>query len=271
MKRFRKAVSLFILISISIISLYPFYMMIMMSTFRTEEIFTGIKLLPGNYWFNNLRTVLKGNFIRSAMNSITVSVIATFVAVQFSAMAGYALTIYNFKFRKTVFWIILATMAIPPQIGLIGYLIEMRIFHFTNTLIPLIIGQFANAFGVFWMVKYMEGALPKELVESARMDGCNELRIFYQIAIPCIIPAVTTLTLLCFVWSWNDFLLPMIFISKQNLLTIPLFIQSLAAVHRTDYGAQLTALVLSTTPMLVLFIIGSKSFIRGLTAGALKG
>ena len=271
MKRLRSISFHLILIGISIISLYPFYMMIMMSTYRTEEIFTGIKFLFGNYWFINLQTVLKGNFLRSVMNSILISVTATFVSVQFSAMAGYALTIYNFKFRKAVFWIILATLAIPPQIGLVGYLMEMRAFRFTNTLIPLIIGWFANAFGVFWMAKYMEGALPKELVESARIDGCPELRIFYQIAIPCVVPAVTTLTLLCFIWSWNDFLMPMVLVSKANHMTIPLFIQSLAMVHRTDYGAQLAALVLSTTPTLILFIFGSKSFIRGLTTGAIKG
>jgi multiple sugar transport system permease protein/cellobiose transport system permease protein len=271
MKNLRKAASFAILIVISIISLYPFYMMVMMSTYKAEEIFTGIKLLPGNYWFINLGVVLKSNFVRSVLNSLLVSVIATFVSVQFSAMAGYALNIYNFKFRKAAFRIILATMAIPAQISMVGYLTEMRFLHLTNTLVPIIICHFASAFGVYWMTKYIEGALPKELVESARIDGCHEMRIFYQIVIPCILPAVTTLTLLGFLASWNNYLLPLIFLNKPSLMTIPLFIQSLSSMYRTDYGAQLTGLLLTTIPILILFVAGSKSFIRGLTAGAVKG
>ena len=271
MKKPLSAVSLIILIMVSIISLYPFYMMLMMSTYRTEDIFTGIKLMPGNYWFINLQEVLRGNFVRSLMNSLIVSIIATFVSVQISAMAGYALNIYSFRFRKAIFRIILATMAIPMQISLVGYLIQMRSFRLTNTLVPIIICHFASAFGVYWMTKYLESALPKEMVESARIDGCHELRVFYQIAIPCMVPAITTLTLLSFITSWNSYLLPLILINRQSLMTIPLFIQSLSTVFRTDFGAQLNALVLTTTPILILFIIGSKSFIKGLTAGAVKG
>jgi multiple sugar transport system permease protein/cellobiose transport system permease protein len=271
MKIFRKSVSFLMLIVISVISLYPFYMMVMMSTYKAEEIFTGIKILPGDYWLINLREVLKGNFARSIVNSFFVSIIATFVSVQFSAMAGYALNIYNFKFRRAAFRIIMATMAIPGQISLVGYLTEMRFMRLTNTLAPIIICHFGSAFGVYWMTKYIESSLSKELVESARIDGCHELRVFYQIVIPCILPAVTTLTLLSFLGSWNSYLLPLIFLNKPSLMTMPLFIQSLSNVYRTDYGAQLTALVLTTVPILVLFIAGSRSFIKGLTAGAVKG
>jgi multiple sugar transport system permease protein/cellobiose transport system permease protein len=271
MKIFRAAFSFIVLIVISIISIYPFYMMVMMSTYRAEAIFTGIKLLPGNYWLINLNEALKGNFVRSLFNSLLVSVIATFVSVQFSAMAGYALNIYRFKFRRAAFRIIMATMAMPMQISLVGYLTEMRFFRLTNTLAPIIICHFASAFGVFWMTKYIEGSLSKELVESARIDGCHEIRVFYQIVIPCILPAVTTLTLLSFLTSWNSYLMPLIFLNRPVLMTIPLFINSLQNAYRTDYGAQLAALLLATVPVLVLFIIGSRSFIKGLTAGAVKG
>jgi multiple sugar transport system permease protein/cellobiose transport system permease protein len=271
MKMFRTAFSFFILIVISIISIYPFYMMVMMSTYRAEDIFTGIKLLPGNYWLINLNETLKGNFIRSIFNSLLVSVIATFVSVQFSAMAGYALNIYRFKFRRAAFRIIMATMAMPMQISLVGYLTEMRFFRLTNTLAPIIICHFASAFGVYWMTQYIAGSLSKELVESARIDGCHEIRVFYQIVIPCILPAVTTLTLLSFLTSWNSYLMPLIFLNRPTLMTIPLFIRSLQNAYRTDYGAQLAALLLATVPVLLLFIIGSRSFIRGLTAGAVKG
>jgi multiple sugar transport system permease protein/cellobiose transport system permease protein len=165
----------------------------------------------------------------------------------------------------------MATMAIPGQISLVGFLTEMKFLHLTNTLAPIIICWFGSAFGVYWMTKYIEGSLPKEMVESARIDGCHEIRVFYHIVIPCILPAITTLTLLVFLGSWNSYLLPLIFLNKPTLSTIPIYIQSLKNAYRTDYGGQLTGLVLTTMPMMVLFIIGSKSFIKGLTSGAVKG
>jgi multiple sugar transport system permease protein/cellobiose transport system permease protein len=271
-KRTAQKLSMTLMLTIvSCISLYPFYMMFMMGTYRSEEIFTGIKLLPGSYFFINLKTVLTSNFGQAYFNSLLVSAVATFVSVQISAMAGYALNIYRFRFRNAVFRGIMLTMMIPGQISLIGYMIEMRTLHLTNTLFPIIITWFANAFGVFWMTQYIQGALSTEMVESARVDGCNELRIFYQIVIPCIWPAITTLILLVFLWSWNNYLLPLIFINKANLSTIPIYIQSLRNAFRTDYGAQLMALTLTTIPLILLFIAGSKSFIKGLTAGAVKG
>jgi multiple sugar transport system permease protein/cellobiose transport system permease protein len=271
MKSNGKVIRIFVLLLISIISLYPFYMMFMMATYKTEDIFTGIKLLPGNYLLANLTAVLTPAFGRAYLNSLLVSLIATLVSVNVSAMAGYALNIYTFRWKNTAFRIIMLTMMIPGQISLVGYLIQMRAMHLTNTIAPLFLCWFANGFSVFWMTKYIEGALVKDMVESARIDGCNEFRVFYQIVIPCIVPALTTLILLIFLWSWNQYMLPLIFITTTRLSTIPLFIKSLKETYRTDYGAQLACLVLSTIPLIVLFIIGSKSFIKGLTAGAIKG
>jgi multiple sugar transport system permease protein/cellobiose transport system permease protein len=270
----RKAFSMIrwvILIAISAVSLFPFFMMVMMSTYRAEDIFTGIKFLPGNYFGINLHTVLSGNFLQSVLNSVIAAVVSTAISVNCSAMAGYALTVYRFRFRKTVFRIIMATMAVPPQISMVGYLLEMRVMHFTNTLAPIIVSLFASAFGVYWMTKYMEGGLSKEMVESARIDGCHEFRVFYQIVLPCVVPAVTTLVLLAFIGSWNAYLMPLIFLNRPELATIPIYVQSLRNTYRTDYGAQLAALVLTTIPIIIIFVAGSKSFIKGLTAGAVKG
>jgi multiple sugar transport system permease protein/cellobiose transport system permease protein len=271
MKNPGKYAATLVLLSISIISLYPFYMMVIMSTYKAEEIFTSLKLLPGSFFAANLNTVLTSNFIQAYGNSILVSVSATVVSVLISAMAGYALNIYHFRFRNATFKIIMLTMMIPSQISLVGYMIEMRTMHFTNTLLPLMITWFASGFGVFWMTQYISGALSREMVESARIDGCHELAVFFHIVIPCILPAVTTLILLVFLWSWNNYLLPLIFINRANLSTIPIYIQSLRNAFRTDYGAQLTGLVLTTAPLIALFVLGSKSFIKGLTAGSVKG
>jgi multiple sugar transport system permease protein/cellobiose transport system permease protein len=271
MKNPGKYMAILVLFSVSIISLYPFYMMVIMSSYKAEEIFTSLKLLPGNYFGVNLNTVLTSNFALAYGNSILVSISATVVSVFISAMAGYALNIYHFRFRNVAFRIIMVTMMIPSHISLVGYMIEMRTFHFTNTLLPLIFTWVASGFGVFWMTQYISGALSREMVESARIDGCHEFAVFFRIVVPCILPAVTTLILLVFLWSWNNYLLPLIFINRANLSTIPIYIQSLRNAFRTDYGAQLTGLVLTTAPLIVLFVLGSKSFIKGLTAGSVKG
>jgi multiple sugar transport system permease protein/cellobiose transport system permease protein len=271
MIKIRKIATLTLLCVVSVISLFPFYMMFSMSTYAASDIFTGIKLFPGNYFLSNLKTVLNSNFGQAYLNSITVSVFATFVSVLVSAMAGYAFRIYTFKFKNVVFQIVILTMMVPPQISMVGYMIQMRAFRLMNTLIPLMLIWFANGFGVFWMTKYMQSALSIEIVESARIDGANEILVFFRIVLPCVLPAVTTLVLLVFLWSWNNYLLPLIFITRANLATVPIFIQSLRNAFRADYGGQLSGLILATVPVIILFVIGSKSFIKGLASGAVKG
>jgi multiple sugar transport system permease protein/cellobiose transport system permease protein len=271
MIKIRKIAILILLCGVSVVSLFPFYMMFSMSTYASADIFTGIKLFPGNYFLSNLKTILNSRFGQAYLNSITVSVFATIVSVLVSAMAGYAFKIYTFKFKNIVFQLVVLTMMIPPQISMVGYMIQMRAFHLMNTLIPLMLIWFANGFGVFWMTKYMQSALSIEMVESARMDGANEILVFFRIILPCMLPAITTLLLLVFLWSWNNYLLPLIFITRANLATVPIFIQSLRNAFRTDYGGQLSGLMLATVPIIILFVIGSKSFIKGLTSGAIKG
>jgi multiple sugar transport system permease protein/cellobiose transport system permease protein len=128
----------------------------------------------------------------------------------------------------------------------------------------------ANGFGAYWMISFIEGALPLAIVESARIEGANEVQIFVRIVIPCIRAGLVTLFLLIFLWSWNAYLVPLVFTNNKAMYTIPIFIKSLASAYRTDYGAQLTGLSIATIPMLILFIVTSRNFIRGLTAGAVK-
>ena len=155
--------------------------------------------------------------------------------------------------------------------GQIGYMIEMRNMHLNQSLIPMICPWIASGIGAYWMISFFKSGLPLELVESARIDGANELVIYFRIALPCIKPGILTLALLQFLWSWNSYIYPLVFVNKQDNYTIPIFVKSLASAYRTDYGAQLAGLTLSTIPVLILFLFGSKSFIKGMTAGAVKG
>ena len=271
MRKRRSMLSYLLLILISLVSLAPFYLMVVMSTYLTEDIFKGLPLLPSNHFAENMATVLKSNFGLTYLNSIIISLTSTVACVLISAMAGYGLNAYNFKLKKPIYNTVLLTMMVPTQIGIIGYMIEMRTMHLQATLWPMILLWFANGFGVFWMTQYIRGSLPMEIVESARIDGCHELGTFFRIVLPCIVPALTTLALLIFLWSWNNYLVPLVFVNNAKQNTIPVFIKALGNAYRTDYGAQLAGLVVSTIPLILMFVLGSKSFIKGLTAGAVKG
>src|SRR5665647_73257 len=256
---------------LSIFALLPFYIMIIMGTYQNEDLFTQIVILPGTYLLENLKTVASSHFERVYMNSLIVSIISTVMSVFVSAFAGYSFAKYNFKYKNKIFAFVLFTMMIPGQLGLVAFVIEMRTLHLAGTLLPLILPWVANAFGVFWMTQFIRSAIPNEVLESARIDGCSDIDIFFKIVLAFIYPAITTLSLLVFLWSWNNYLLPLIVINKPELYTIPLGITSLGNAYRTDLAAQILGLTIGTLPVLLLFAIGSKSFIRGLTAGSVKG
>lgn len=260
-----------ILFLISVISLIPFWLMFSMSTYKSEMIFQNNPLIPSDYFVENLKTIFASNFVQSYLNSFIISASVMILSVIICAMAGYAMNVYEFRAKKLVNMFIMMTMMVPTQIGIIGYMIEMRNMKINNTLLPMIFVWLASGLGAYWMVSFIKGALPLELVESARIDGATEPKIFCGIVIPCIKPGILTLCLLQFLWSWNSYMYPLVFVNKAENYTIPIFVKSLASAYRTDYGAQLAGLTLSTIPVLILFICGSKSFIKGITAGAVKG
>lgn len=271
MRKVKRILPYLLLLTVSFVSLFPFYMMITMSTFKTQEMFQTIPLYFSGYLWENLKTVFQSNFVKSYLNSIIISVTATAGCTLISAMVGYAIVIYRFKFRNVLIKLIMLTMMVPVQLGIVGYMIEMRTLHLTGTLWPMILVWLANGFGGYWMMQYIESSLPLELVESARIDGSKEFNTFFRIVFPCIRPGIITLILLIFLWSWNSYLIPLVFVNDNRTMTIPIFIKSLGNAYMTDYAAQITGLALATIPLLLLFIAGSKNFIRGLTAGAVKG
>ena len=167
--------------------------------------------------------------------------------------------------------LVLIGMMLPTQISIIGYIMEMRVAHLTNTLWSVICIWIANPFSAFFMMQFLQDSVPEEMLESARIDGCSEPGILFSIVVPCIKPAIMTVATLVFLWSWNNYLLPLITLNKQKVYTLPLMISNISVSYRQDYGAQMLALALSTFPVLLLFILGSRYFVKGITAGAVKG
>lgn len=259
------------LMLLALITIFPFYLMISMGTHSTAEIFRGDVLLPGSSLLKNLAAVKNSSFALFYWNSIVSSVAATAVGTLTSAMAGYALSKYQFRLRGSLISYMMALMMIPSQISLIAYVIEMRNMNMLNTLWPVMIPFMFSAFGVYWMKQSFDSSLPDEVLESARIDGASEFRIFFEIALPFSRASLITIALLLFLWSWNNYILPLITINDMKKYTVPLGIAMLNGMYRTDYGAKILALALGTIPLVILFIFGSKYFIRGLTGGAVKG
>lgn len=256
---------------VTILSLFPFYMVVIMSTYYTNDLYKGLPVLPSNYFLNNVQTILNTNFIQVYGNSIFVSAMATLLCCATSSLIGFALAKYKFKGRNVLYAFVLATMMIPTQVALIGYVLEMKSFNLVNTLWPLIFAFAASPFCAFFMTQFIKSAVPDELLESARIDGCSEPGIFSRIILPLIKPGITTIAILVFLWSWNNYLLPLVSVSDNTKYTIPLLISTLSSEFTTDFAAQMTAVGFAIVPIIILFILGSKTFMEGLTAGAVKG
>lgn len=259
------------LILVSLVSVIPFYFVISMATHSTTEIYNAKLALPGKYLMENLQTIVADGFLKYYWNTIYTSLISAVLCVLISTMAAYALTVYKFKQRSFFRSFVMVSMMIPGQISILGYTIEMRSLHLINTHVPLILVWAASAYAVFFVMQYLANSLSIELIESARIDGSGEVRTFFFIAFPLMKPAIVTMFMLYFLWAWNNFLMPSTVLTDSSQFTIPLGIQTLATAYTQDLGARGAALTIAVIPMLILFSFGSKYFIQGLAAGAVKG
>ena len=162
-------------------------------------------------------------------------------------------------------------MMIPFGVSIVGFLIEMNAIGLSKTHIPIIISTICSSYGVYMMVQFMEEGIPTEVLESARIDGASEPRIFWSLALPFIKPAALTLFVLLFMNSWNNFLVPLIFINKESMFTVPLGVFTLGNQYSQEYGARMLALAVATIPTLLIYIFNSKYMEQGMTVGAVKG
>ncbi|QOV18685.1 carbohydrate ABC transporter permease [Blautia liquoris] len=259
------------LILMTVVMFFPLYIVFVMGTYYSEDIFKGLPILPGNYLIENIKMVISKGYFKAYFNSVLVSVCSVILSVLISCMIGFALAKYNFKLKKIIFGFIMAIMMIPGQIAMIGYMLEMRKMELLNTLLPLVFTWSAHPLGAFLMMQFISDGVPDELLESGRLDGCSEPGILFRIVVPCVKPGILTLAMLVFLSSWNNYILPVILINKQELFTIPLMINNLSNSFRSDYGAIMCALAFSILPMIIIFSLCSKTFIKGIVAGAVKG
>jgi len=266
-----KVIVMVIVFLFTLVTMFPFYIMIIMGTHTTEDIQTHLLMLPGSALRSNLDFVLNTNFPLHFWNSFYVAIITTVGNVLISAMAGYGFAKYEFKNKKILFLFVIATLMLPTQLGLVGYVIQMRYMGLFNSHLALILPLMASAFHVFWMTTYIRTGVPTEIIESGRIDGCSEKMIFIRLAFPLMRPATITVALLSFLNSWNNYFLPMVIINDERRFTVPLSILTFNTAFRVNYAASILALTLAVIPVVIMFGLFSKHLISGLTGGAVKG
>jgi ABC-type glycerol-3-phosphate transport system permease component len=219
----------------------------------------------------NYATILSNPlFLRWILNVFIYAFAATVLNVLFSGMAGYALSRLNFPGREAIFLVTLGVMMIPLAVTLIPKFLIVNNLHLVNTYWALILPAMAQPFSVFIMVQFMK-VLPKELEESAKIDGASTWRTFYQIILPQVRPALTAVAILSFQGAWNDFMWPLVALGTQDMYTLPLGLFFFKSAHYTEYSLLLAASMFNTIPILILFFIFQRYFIEGAVSSGVKG
>ncbi len=271
--KIKKGILYILLILLAATCMFPFWMMIVNATRSGNEIVTGFTLIPSTHLKENWEQVFQFfNLFKGMWNSLLVSVPATLLCAYFSMMTAYGLAFYKFKGNKVIFGAILAFMMIPGQLSLIGFYQLCTKMHLVNSYIPLIIPAIAAPGTVFFLKQYTEASLSKSLIEAARIDGASELYSFHRIVIPVLSPAVATMGIMAFIGNWNNYLLPMIIINKNEKMTLPVMMATLKAstdINRNQ-GAIYLSVAISVIPILIVFAFFSKYIISSVSAGAVK-
>jgi multiple sugar transport system permease protein len=266
-----------VVMSLSIVMIYPLLWMLASSFKRPDEIWTNVSsLIPQQFELTNYIEGWRGfggtTFTTYFRNSLSISVVSTVLSVFSSAFVAYGFARLQFVGRGVWFAIMLATMMLPIQVQIIPQYIMFSRLGWVNTYIPLILPHvFGTPFFIFMMVQFIRG-LPIELDEAAEIDGCGKFAIFFRIILPLIVPALMTAGIFAFYWSWDDFLTPLIYLNDPKLYTISLALRSFADPSSvTNWGGVFAMGILALIPVFVIFIVFQKYLVEGISTTGLKG
>jgi multiple sugar transport system permease protein len=257
----------------AIAMLAPFFFMFVFSTHPRAEIFrVPPPLFFGEQFLENIHILMaKIPFWLNLGWSLYVGAMTTGLTLLFCSMAGFAFATYEFRFKRALFGLVMATMLIPGFLGMIPTFILMDTLGWIDQPRALYLPAAAPALGIFLMRQYIESAIPRELLEAARMDGCSELGLYWRIVVPLLGPSFGTLGLIAFIASWNNFIAPLVVMRSPEMYTFPLALRSVQSPVDTEWGALMAGSVVAVVPLLVIFIFSSRRLIAGLTAGAIRG
>lgn len=265
-----------LLIFITFLCLFPFYLLIINATRSNAQLQGGFTLIPSTNFLANLKnawTDASINIPRGMLNSFFVAITTALLTTYFSALTAYGIHAYHFRFKKVAFTFIMAIMVIPPQVSAVGFVQMMNKMGLTNNFLPLILPGIAAPVVFFYMKQYMESVLPMELIDAARVDGSGEFATFNKIVLPIMKPAIAVQMIFSFVSSWNNYFVPALLIDKAEMKTVPIMIAQLrsADYSKFDMGKVYMFILLAILPVIVVYFLLSKSIIKGVTAGSVKG
>lgn len=256
----------------ALVALFPFYWMFVTAVKPVEEIFEfPPKLWPGEFIWSNFATALsRADFGRYFRNSFIVTFASTAITVSINLLAGFAFAKYKFRFKEFFFLIVLSTLMIPLQVTMIPNFIIATKLGIRNTLWGVIIPPCAEAFGLF-MARQFISDIPDELLEAGRIDGATEFTIFSRIILPNVKPLISVLVIFTVMWRWNDLQWPLILISNEKYYTVQLGLSMLNGAQYVNWNDMMSASLISTLPVLVVFLIFQKEFVQGMASSGIKG
>ncbi|MQY33516.1 Lactose transport system permease protein LacG [Streptomyces sp. RB17] len=256
-----------------LLSAFPFYWAVIMSTHTTSEIFSyPPKLLPSSHFLENARHLFESvDFFGSMLNSLLVAGSVTFLVLFFDSLAAFVFAKFEFPGRGLLFALLMAIFMVPAQLAAIPQFVIMAKIGWVGSMTALIVPAAANAFGIFWMRQYMRGAIHDELLDASRIDGANFLRQYWHVALPVVRPGLAFLGIFTFMGTWNDYAWPLIVLTNPDNVTLQVALSQLNGTHgTTDYGMVMTGALLALIPLLIVFAVGAKQIIGDLGKGAIR-
>ena len=260
------------LLPLALLFLAPLWIMAVFSTHPETAIFSpNPPLWFGGAFLENFRGLQADtNFIRTLFNSTAIATLYTVFSMLLTSMGGYAFAKFEFPGKNWLFGLILATLTIPAFVTIIPqFILVARDLKLSNTYWAVILPTLANTIGIFYMRQAFQ-TVPSDLLNAARIDGASEGRIFWQIALPIVRPALAALAILLFLASWNDYLWPLIVLTQKDSYTMPVALGTLVGLTRVSWGGIMVGTAIATIPFLALFLSLQRHFVAGIAGGAVK-
>jgi cellobiose transport system permease protein len=256
-----------------LVFMFPFAWTVIMASNSTADIYRfPPKFSFGSQFDDNVRQVLANvAFFQSMANTAIVAISTTLLVLFFDSLAAFTFAKFRFPGRRVLFVVLLATMLLPAQLAAVPQFQTMALLGWVGSLKALIIPGAANAFGIFWMRQYFQNSIHDELVEAATLDGCGFLGTYWHVALPSARPALAFLGIFTFVASWNDYMWPLIVLTNPDHLTLQVALSTLNRAHGVDYSMVMTGALMAMVPLVIVFAIFARQFIKGATEGAVRG
>ena len=269
----RRVIAYIVLIILSILCLFWFYILLIYSTRSTGEIQKGITFIPSSHFVENFKNLINSSqpVFQGLRNSLVIACSSALLSTYFSTLTAYAIHVYDFKLKKFIFTFILMIMMVPTQVTVLGFIQLMTKMKLINNFIPLIVPSIAAPVTFYYLKQYMESALPLALIEAARIDGCGYVQTWMKVIFPIARPGIMTAAVLAFLNNWNEYYWASLVLITREKLTVPALLSTFTTAFNTNYNGLFSAMVIIILPPVLLYCIFSRFFIEALSGGAVKG